>query len=80
MFKILSYIFPQKALPSFEEENVKALKGDYEKALHAYHDAVEKYHKTAYGANEDVLYHSMVIARENVNNAIRLIKLHMNAQ
>ncbi len=76
MTRLLKYFFPQKPVLTPEELNAQALRNDYREALHAYHAAIDRYNMAVTNENEDVLYKAIVIARDNVDNLIRLIKLN----
>jgi hypothetical protein len=49
----------------------------YQKALRDYHAALAKY-DYAMDEYEDMAYHHVQVARDNLNNVIRLIKLNNN--
>ena len=76
MTKLLKYFFPQKPVLTPEELSAQTLRNDYREAIVAYHAAIDRYNMAVDNENEDVLYRAIVIARDNVDNLVRLIKLN----
>lgn len=76
MTKLLTRFCSKKKVLTPTEENTNALRDEFRRALSTYHAAINRYNMFADDENEDVLYKAMIIARDNVDNMVRLLKLN----
>ena len=77
MTTLLTRFCPKKKVLTPAEENANALREEFRRAMCAYHTAIDRYNMfAADDESEDILYKAMVIARDNVDNTVRLLKLN----
>ena len=75
MTKLLTRFCSKKKVLTPAEENTNALRDEFRRALSTYHAAINRYNMFADDENEDVLYKAIIVARDQVDNMVRLLKL-----